>query len=292
MKKILLIGSNSFVGRNLVKFLLSDPELFVYGVSRKNDENLNLGINYFHILRDLKAGNWTEGLPSGIDVVYYLVQSANYRDFPSQVEDIFTINVKSLIETLDWARKNSVKQFINLSSASVYGNAPIGYKFREENEVAINSFYAATKFSSEIFVNQFSGYFNTLNLRISTVFGKGQRGMLIPNLISNVIEGKTISINGRQGFEFNPIFVSDLVRYLSNFIYFKSKNDLYNLGGDSVYTLHEFVNLIGNRLGINPKIKYIDNLEYSICSDTSRFNSEFNMYNQISVIDAIDKIIT
>ena len=105
MKNILITGSSGYIGKLLIKNLLSKSnKIKIYALVRENVIN-NLD-NVIYIKCDLSNISFSKILPLNIDVVIHLAQSNNYRLFPEKADDIFNINISSTQKLLEWSRKN------------------------------------------------------------------------------------------------------------------------------------------------------------------------------------------
>ena len=252
-KKILVTGANGLIGSALVSLLEKEHDVFALG---RNFSNIEPG-HYTKIKLDLTA-EWTASqLPAKIDVIYHLAQSEYFRDFPQKVMEVFSVNVQSTLKLLDYARLSGCKQFIYASSGGVYGNSEEG--FREDEDIKARNdlgFYLGTKFCSEILVENYVSFFDVVICRLFFAFGpKQRRSMLIPRLADSVIQGKEITIQGKEGIKINPIFIDDVKYALSQILNIKG-NHKFNLGGKEVLSIKEIVEIIAGKVGKKPNYSY------------------------------------
>lgn len=103
MKKVLIIGKNSFIGMNLEKWLNKNPnEYFVNSISIRNDL-------------------WEEFDFSKYNVVVHLAGIAHIKETKENAELYFKVNRDLAYKVAQKAKNDGVEQFIFLSSMSVYG---------------------------------------------------------------------------------------------------------------------------------------------------------------------------
>ena len=103
MKKILITGSNSYVGTNVEKWLMKEPD------------------KYYVETLDMKDPNWKEFDFSKFDVVFHVAGIAHIKETKKNHDLFFKINSDLVIDTANIAKKHAIKQFIFMSSMSVYG---------------------------------------------------------------------------------------------------------------------------------------------------------------------------
>ena len=119
----------------------------------------------------------TSILPNDIDVIIHLAQSSKFRDFPSEAEDIFNVNIKSTAQLLDFARKNNVQKFVYASSGGIYGTNS-NRAFNESSPITATDqlgFYLGSKLCGEVLVRNYSTLFDVITLRFFFMYGPKQQ---------------------------------------------------------------------------------------------------------------------
>jgi nucleoside-diphosphate-sugar epimerase len=103
MKKILITGKNSYVGTSLEKWLRNYPDRYsIDFISLRND-------------------SWKEKDFSDYDVVFHVAGIAHIKETKEIAQLYYKVNRDLAYEVAQKAKNESVKQFIFLSSMSVYG---------------------------------------------------------------------------------------------------------------------------------------------------------------------------
>ena len=170
-KKVLLLGGNGFIGRNLAKFLAQKEgfKVSVFDVSEPN--NPQDGVSYF-------VGNITE--PSKlfdimkeqkINVLVHMVSTI----VPGATLDQYINNSKvvqiSTIPIMDYCAKNNVEMVFLSSGGTVYGVK--GGVISENEPVAPISYYGLSKVQLEDLINFYHRRYglNYLILRPSNPYG-------------------------------------------------------------------------------------------------------------------------
>lgn len=103
MKRVLITGANSYVGTNVEKWLMKEPDKF-----------------YVETL-DMKDPNWKQFDFSGFDVVFHVAGIVHIKETKKNKSLYFEINSDLAVETAKTAKNAKVKQFIFMSSMSVFG---------------------------------------------------------------------------------------------------------------------------------------------------------------------------
>ena len=244
---ILITGINGFIGRHLGRCLAFKHD--VSGVTRSaQPQTLSSETGVKLISADLSAPGFVDQLPSDIDCVIHLAQSQQYRNFPEGADDMRRINIDATCHLLDWARKTAVKQFIFSSTANVYGKSTA--QLTETDVTIPESFYGATKLAAEHLARQYQDFYQVDILRLFTVYGPGQKGMLIPNIADRIEQGLPVTLAKGVGLYLTPIYVDDVISIIEKLIDTSGKGScrLFNVCGDEVTDLGTIVKILEKNL--------------------------------------------
>ncbi|SOC38433.1 NAD-dependent epimerase/dehydratase family protein [Ureibacillus acetophenoni] len=164
MKKILITGSNGYIGTSFKKWL-----------SQYTDK-------YSVDTISLRAEDWREESFEGYDVVLHTVGIAHVDSNPSpKFESIYyKVNRDLTIETADKAKQEGVKQFIFMSSMIVYGDSSRINEFKvidENTEPIPANFYGNSKLQAEEGIIPLeSNDFKVAIIRSPMVYGRECKG--------------------------------------------------------------------------------------------------------------------
>lgn len=249
--KILITGAGGFIGSHLVRSLAEKHT--VYAVVKKKRKFVgNPQVNFIEV--DLSHKDFVKELPSGINTIIHLAQSSRYREFPEGAEDMVAININSTGLLLDWARRSGIKHFVFSSTANVYAQS--SEKFTEKSKTAPNSFYGASKLAAEQLVTQYAQFFAIDILRLFTVYGPGQKGMLIPQIIELIRSKREITLAEGAGLFLTPVFIDDVVKIIDKIIhlpsYKKNFSPILNICGSDIISLAEIVDVLSRLLVVDP----------------------------------------
>ena len=165
MKKILITGANSYVGVSVETYL-----------KRWQDR-------YLVDTVDMIGDGWKEKDFSGYNAVFHvagLVHMEKAKNDPQQAALYEKVNTRLAVETAEKARAEGVKQFIFMSSASVYGlTAPMGKVVMITKDTPLNPVdnYGISKLKAEEGLVALAGEgFKLAILRPPMIYGKGCKG--------------------------------------------------------------------------------------------------------------------
>ena len=244
--KILLTGSQGFIGRALVQKLARDHEIFA--VLRR--AAMSVHPNVFPLIRDLSDREWCRGLPAEIDCVIHCAQSSRFRDWPASADDMFCVNVAATQFLLDYARGAGAQHFVLASTGSVY--SPSGVPQAEDAITAPTGYYASSKLAAENLIRPYEEFFPCSALRLFFPYGPGQTDRLVSDLINRVATNRAITLKGgAEGFQFNPTYLDDVTTVISKALTDKWRG-IVNVAAPHVISLREAGHIIGVALKKEP----------------------------------------
>jgi nucleoside-diphosphate-sugar epimerase len=250
MDTILLTGGLGYIGSKFVekyqnnyKFLILDTGYF--SKERVNSENIK-----FVDIRNLKRVYLEK-----IDIVVHMGELSN--DPLGNLDSGLTneINHLATIELLELANKSSVRKFIYMSSASVYGFSDTIVD--ENSDVNPLTEYAKAKFNNEKYIidNEFN--FQTIILRNSTAFGFSANlrlDLVVNDLTYSGVFNKKIELFS-DGTPKRPIVhISDISSFIDILIRDKRNLDkeIFNVGDkDMNFSIREIAETVGKVLGVD-----------------------------------------
>ena len=156
-KRILITGANSYIGESVKEYLLKEPEK--YAVSVIDTKGLNPDLAMF----------------KPFDVVLNVAGVAHRKETDEIRHLYYEINRDLCVKIAKAAKEAGVKQFILLSSMSVYGLI-IGHILKETVPCPVNS-YGRSKLEADESIKQMVDKdFRFACLRLPMVYGKNCKG--------------------------------------------------------------------------------------------------------------------
>jgi len=158
MKKILITGANSYIGTSFEKFI------------KKNAPN-----EYIIDTIDMVGDSWKQKDFSTYDTVFHVAGIAHQKETADNAHIYYKINRDLVFEVANKSRHEGVRQFVFMSSMSVYGC--------EEGIISKNttpapkSCYGASKYEAELMLRDIEGEkFKVCIIRPPMVYGNGCKG--------------------------------------------------------------------------------------------------------------------
>jgi nucleoside-diphosphate-sugar epimerase len=240
------------------------------------------------VVQDLARPLDDSGLPRTIDAVIHLAQSRFYRHFPDKVEDIFDVNIHGTLRLLEYARGAGARCFILASTGGLYAGRTA--KSLETDPLEARNFYFASKYAAELLTSRYQHYFRAIILRFFFVYGPGQQGMLISNLMHKVNTGELITIEGDPGLHVNPIFVEDAIESFEPALRLESSS-VINVAGDEVVSVTELVRLIGESVGKKPLTEHHTGVSSGyLVGDNSRMKTMLGVYPRTNLRQGLNRM--
>lgn len=256
--KILIIGSEGFLGSNIASFFDTKG----YRVFSCDFLDIRNQDNYFRI-NPFKSDYLEIFEKHQFDLVINCAGSANVG---ASIEDPFfdfDLNVNVVTKILGAIYKtNKNTKFINISSAAVYGN-PINLPIRTEYAETATpiSPYGVHKRLSEILLKSYHDSFEipTCSLRVFSAYGNGQKKLLMWDLYQKFQNDNcnTIELFGTGNETRDFIHVSDILQQLELVIKHAPFNgESINIANGFPVKISEIAHIFQNCLNSNKVIQF------------------------------------
>lgn len=293
LKKIAVIGSESFLARNLMKYIKINYnnlyEIYCYD----NYEVSNTGFPYQKI--DLGLKEDIKKINFNVDVIFIFVGRTGTTNGFNEFESFINVNEVYLLNILKHYVDSESKARIIYPGSRLIFKSNEKEKINEESEIELRSIYAINKYAAEAYLNIYKTNFGVqyVVLRICTPYGS--------LLEDNTGNYGTFDIFTKQIKEKNKITIfgdgnikktyTDIKDICQAFVYLINadviKYHTYNLGGQRL-SLNDIAYTIADQS--TAKIEHItwpDNAKNvdggTVIFDSVRFDKEFSMkYHSIT----------
>ena len=233
MKKILITGANSYIGICVETYLNQWPERYQLDTV------------------DMIGDGWKAVSFRDYDAVLHvagLVHQPQTKNDPAQAEAYDRINHRLAVETAEKAKREGVRQFLFLSSASVYGlNAPVGKVVMITEDTPLNptdNYGISKKKAEEGLGNLQDSGFKVAILRPPMIYGKGCKG----NYQTMVKLARKLPVFPKVANQRSMLYVENLAEFIRLLIDDEAEGIFFPQNREYVNT-SEMVNLIANAHG-------------------------------------------
>lgn len=274
-KKVLVTGSDGFIGSHLVERLSelgADVRAMVlynsfnsWGwldtVDREKLKNVEI------IAGDIRDPHDVQEMVRDIEIVFHLAALIaipySYRSPDSYVDT----NVKGTLNILQAARKCSLEQIIHTSTSEVYGTAQF-VPITEEHLLVGQSPYSASKIAADQFAVSFHRSFDlpVTIIRPFNTYGPRQSARaIIPTVISQALSGKKVVQIGNVRPTRDFTYVGDIVEgFVKSAKHKDTIGKIINLGSNSEISIGDLAE----------KISSLMDHSFEIAVDKERFRPE------------------
>ncbi|HEV2113064.1 MAG TPA: dTDP-glucose 4,6-dehydratase, partial [Terriglobales bacterium] len=238
-------------------------------------------------------------IKSGFDLV---VNFAAETHVDRSIEDAAPFLRSNVIGTqvlLEAVRRNPVKLFVHISTDEVYGSAGPNESFDEKRILDPRSPYSASKAAADHLVNAYAETFGVpaVVLRCTNNYGPYQfPEKLIPLMIANAVEDKTVPVYGDGMQQRDWLYVEDYCRAIACVIEKAKPGELYNVSSGSptpnLIVVKTILKLLGKPESL---IKFVTDRpghdrRYSL--DSSHIRTKLGWKPEVSFEEGIRRTVT
>jgi len=254
--KIMITGSEGFIGRHLVEHLSKNKDFEIL--------KFDIRLNVFQDVREERfVMQFME--KNRPDIIIHLAANP---DIPTSVENPkqdLVLNTAGTINMLEAAKKYNAKLFIFASTAQVYGE-PKQMQMGENHPLNPKSPYAIGKLVAEGYINFYHQKYGvpTVIFRFFNVYGEGQPNWaVIPILIERMAaaKGKFFEMYGSKEDSRDFIYVKDLCAAFEKAIEKKPVGETINLGAGKETYILDLAKTIASVLGKDFEYKYLEKVD-------------------------------
>jgi UDP-glucose 4-epimerase len=228
LNSILLLGSNGFIGMNLVSWF-RERGVYVIGIDQAvtPDNTLKLQLPHKFAQLRLPDAQFAEILHRYQPNV--VINAAGPASVSASINDPcndFQESVGVNVFVLDAIRKNLPEcKYLYLSSAAVYGN-PINLPITENHSLMPVSPYGYHKMICETMIQEYCNIYGIKAsiLRIFSVYGPGLKKQILWDIYCKSLSNADVNLFGTGEETRDFIYVRDLARA----VYMLTRQSLYN----------------------------------------------------------------
>jgi dTDP-glucose 4,6-dehydratase len=262
VRKVAVLGANSFSGQDFVDLLLDDPQHRVLGISR-SPERSGLFLRY-KARSELGAYRyWQLDLNRDMPEVFQLLDAERPQwivNFAAQSEVApswehpehwFQTNTVALARLVNHLRKQDyLQRYLHVSSPEVYGTC-VG-RVTEAAPLNPSTPYAASKAAADLLLATYRKEFGfpVVTVRATNVYGARQQLFkIIPRSVIYIRLGRRIPLHGGGQAVKSYIHVRDVSRGELAILERGRPGEIYHLSPASGVRVRDVVRMIADRLG-------------------------------------------
>lgn len=307
MKKILILGSTGFIGRNAAEYFADNSDLEVYGTYFKSPPLDHKNIQM--IRADLTNKDEVDHVVRGKNIIIQAAAvTSGIKDVAENPHAFISDNAVMNSLILRSAFDHAVEHLILLSCTVMYQSSEIPLKENDfdANEEMYPSYFGGAW--NKVYFEKMCEFYSRLGrgkytaIRHSNVYGPYdkydlQRAHVFGATITKVMTAKNdkLSVWGTGEEKRDLLHVSDLVRAFHLAIKKQSKHyELYNIGSGQAIKIKELVQQIicysGKNLTLEHDLSKPSN-KTAYCLDFSKAKKELGWEPKISLQRGIQKTI-
>jgi len=284
-KNVLVTGGAGFLGSHLCERLLREAKVICMDdLSNSSVQNIDHLLQYpdFEFIKyDVNKPIDLDDFPElakfqvrfqGIQEIYHLACPTSPKNFEAQKLHSLWANSNSMISTLDLAVKYRAK-YVFASSSVVYGPPTPEHKFFTEtdegvvNHLSPRGCYDEGKRFAETCVETYRQVYGLDGkiARVFTTYGprmKLRDGLLIPDFITDALEGRNLVIYGDETFSQSLCYITDMVDGLIRLMTTGPEVNIVNLGSDQVLAMKDVAEKIISMANSTSRLVFEDPLVF------------------------------
>jgi nucleoside-diphosphate-sugar epimerase len=255
--KILVTGSNGFIGKPLVKALKNNGHSVITYSSVDGDICNKVNLEKFKTMN--------------IDFIYHLAGKVYVPDSWNYPDHFMRVNIQGTVNILELAR--DVNAPIVYISAYVYG-IPKELPVNENHLVSPSNPYAFSKYTAESVCKFYSDNYGVpvTVIRPFNVYGPGQDGrFLIPHITNQIYLHNKVEVKDLLPKR-DYVYIDDFTQALLATQLEVRQFEIFNIGSGQSHSVDELIGMVAGLLRCCPRI---------LCEDIRRENEIMDLYADI-----------
>lgn len=287
--KVLILGSEGFVGNNLVEGLGKSHEIFTADqIDSKQHKN--------YVKFDITNYESVNKTVRDVDVVIDLVAHSLVSSIDETVLNA-KVNIIGLLHVLEACRKNNINKIIFTSASSLVGE-PQTYKVSESHTPKPKTAYGITKLASEHYLRLFNELYdlNYVVFRFFNIYGEYQKNGLVPSLYGRITKNEPLTVFGKGDQVRDYVYINDIIPFFEDAVSKNvTNNSIFNLGTGNGATILEVIDTLSKIMQISPKIDYKPQRLGEIgnfVADTTHLQNTFEKIPSTGLTEGLTKTIS
>ena len=305
MKKVLIIGSNSFAGSDFIDFLLT-KNIKVFGVSRSKENNkIFLRYKNNKNLKNFKFHKINLNLKKDLTKLIKIIRKEKIKyivNFAAQgmvaeswinPEDWYFTNIYSNSILIKELSKMKIKKYLNFSTPEVYGHT--SSLIKENNIFAPTTPYAVSRSAQDL---NLIAYFKTNKFpvvftRAANIYGPYQQSYrIIPKIIISILTNKKIPIHGKGNTLRSFVFMPDVSKGLYKVLFDKNNiNETFHISSKKFISILDLVKLINKIMNVKHRNIYYtkerDGKDFKYTLNSNKIRNYYSWSDDVDLKEGI-----
>jgi len=250
--KILILGSEGFVGNNLVDGLSKNHQVFCADLI---DSSIHPNYTKFDVTNSSSVQNTVKDVDVVIDLVAHSLVSS--IEGPAKNAEV---NIIGLLNILEACTQNNIKKIIFTSASSMIGE-PKTPQVSEDHITTPKTAYGISKLASEHYLRLYNEL-NNLNyviFRFFNIYGPYQKNGLIPSLYSRIAQNQPLTVFGKGDQIRDYVFIRDIIPFFEKAVTENiADNKIFNMGTGKGTSILDIINILSDAMNVKPEIEFKD----------------------------------
>jgi UDP-glucose 4-epimerase len=297
MSKILVIGGNGFIGKNLVKRLAGDASNDIVVVDRFSEDTSLVASfadnnNVTCIQGDFMNREDMQNALNGMEYVFHLVSTTTPATSNNDPNIDIETNIRGGVQLFELCSVAGIKKVVFISSGgTVYGDVA-AESIPETTAPQPRSPYGIGKLTLEHYLRYFksSAGLDYIVYRVANPYGPGQniygKQGVIPIFMRQFLQHEPITIYGDGSMVRDYIYIDDVSEMIATTYASENRHSEYNLGSGTGESVKEIVEAIESCAGYEAEKLYVDtpaSFIHKSVLNMSRFTDEFSIKPQVDL---------
>lgn len=286
---ILITGSSSYIGLNLIKYLESKNKKY-FGI------DISTPINKYCVKYDIQdKGLYKKIKNKKITTIVHLAAISNKNDCKKNIKKCYDVNLLGTINLLDFANKVKLKKFIFASSEWVYESCSKNETINCDTKIPLNfsNHYSFSKLVCENIISLNS--LNYIILRFGIIYGKRSEKNFsaVESIVHQFKKEDEVIVQSKKTSRYY-IHIDDVIKSIYKSIINKSlKNKIIDVQGPSLITLGKIIDILKKKLCSKKKIKELNPNSYSVRNIFINPKNKVNLLfkSKINIKDGINRVV-
>lgn len=229
--------------------------------------------------------------------IFHLAAESHVDNSIKDCSQFIHTNINGTVNLLKLSLKYEVDKFMHISTDEVYGTVEED-SFTEKSNYNPRNPYSASKASSDHFVNAFQNTYGlpAIITNCSNNYGPRQyKEKLIPQTISNLMEGKRVPIYGDGNQIRDWLYVQDHCEALVEIWKHGKVGQKYNIGGECEIKNIDLVRMILNYLNLDENmIEYVQDRpghDRRYSTNISKIKNQIGWSPRFNIEEGLEKTI-